>query len=166
MELRGAVPLCHYYLQQWLRPGDRAVDATCGNGRDTLLLARLVGEEGRVWALDIQAEALARTRQRENLQKLLVDPDASVIRILLDNPTVTEKDVLVHDAKRDDPTIAFMLANLSIKPGFPTPIGVFRDVKRPTAEDLTWDMINAAKGKAGDVDVVKFLAGGDTWNIK
>ncbi len=79
---------------------------------------------------------------------------------------VTEKDILVHDVKREDPTIAFMLANLSLKPGFPTPIGVFRDVKRPTAEDLTWDMINAAKSKSGDVDVVKFLAGGDTWNIK
>jgi len=79
---------------------------------------------------------------------------------------VTEKDILVHDVKRDDPTIAFMMANLSLKPGFPTPIGVFRDVKRPTAEDLTWDMINAAKSKKGDVDVTKLLAGNDTWNIK
>jgi 2-oxoglutarate ferredoxin oxidoreductase subunit beta len=79
---------------------------------------------------------------------------------------VTEKDILVHDVKRDDPTIAFMMANLSLKPGFPTPIGVFRDVKRPTAEDLTWDMINAAKSKKGDVDVSKLLAGGDTWTIK
>ncbi len=79
---------------------------------------------------------------------------------------VTEKDVLVHDAKRDDPTIAFMLANLSMKAGFPTPIGVFRDVKRPTAEDLTWEMIEAAKSKKGDVDVSKLLAGGDTWEIK
>jgi 2-oxoglutarate ferredoxin oxidoreductase subunit beta len=79
---------------------------------------------------------------------------------------VTEKDILVHDVKRDDPTVAFMLANLSLKPGFPTPIGVFRDVKRPTAEDLTWDMINAAKTKAGDVDVVKLIAGNDTWTIK
>ncbi len=79
---------------------------------------------------------------------------------------VTEKDILVHDAKRDDPTLAFMLANLSLKPGFPTPIGVFRDVQRPTAEELTWNMINAAKGKKGDVDVAKLLAGADTWNIK
>jgi 2-oxoglutarate ferredoxin oxidoreductase subunit beta len=79
---------------------------------------------------------------------------------------VTEKDILVHDVKREDPTIAFMMANLSLKPGFPTPIGVFRDVKRPTAEDLTWDMINAAKSKKGDVDVTKLLAGGDTWQIK
>jgi 2-oxoglutarate ferredoxin oxidoreductase subunit beta len=79
---------------------------------------------------------------------------------------VTEKDILVHDAKRDDPTLAFMLANLSLKPGFPTPIGIFRDVSRPTAEELTWSMINAAKTKKGDVDVVRLLAGSDTWQIK
>jgi len=79
---------------------------------------------------------------------------------------VSEKDILVHDVKRDDPTMAFMLANLALKPGFPTPIGIFRDVKRPTAEDLTWDMINAAKTKKGDVDVSKLLAGNDTWEIK
>lgn len=44
-------------------PGDTVVDATAGNGRDTLWLARLVGESGRVVALDIQQEALERTAQ-------------------------------------------------------------------------------------------------------
>lgn len=62
-ELRGAVALCHHFLRERLEPGDRAIDATCGNGKDTLLLARLTGPTGRVWAFDIQAEALARTRQ-------------------------------------------------------------------------------------------------------
>lgn len=62
--LRGAVPLCHYFLRQRIRPGDRVVDATCGNGQDTLLLAELVGENGTVWAFDVQEEALARTALR------------------------------------------------------------------------------------------------------
>jgi predicted methyltransferase len=62
-ELRGAVSLCHYLLQQRLKAGDHAIDATCGNGKDTLLLAQLVGPAGRVWAFDIQAEAIARTSQ-------------------------------------------------------------------------------------------------------
>lgn len=62
--IRGAVPLCHHFLRERIRPGDRVVDATCGNGQDTLLLAELVGEEGRVWGFDIQEEALARTRER------------------------------------------------------------------------------------------------------
>lgn len=62
--LRGPVPLVHLLLRQFVRPGDNVVDATCGNGKDTLLLAELVGETGQVWAFDIQPAALDRTRQR------------------------------------------------------------------------------------------------------
>lgn len=54
----------HEALAQTVRAGDRAVDATMGNGHDTLALARLVGPGGRVAAFDIQARALAQTRQR------------------------------------------------------------------------------------------------------
>lgn len=62
-ELRGAVPLSHFFLRYRLKPGDRAVDATSGNGHDTLLLAELVGERGQVWGFDLQEEALERTRR-------------------------------------------------------------------------------------------------------
>lgn len=44
--------------------GDVAIDATAGNGHDTLFLAQLVGETGRVFACDVQEEALARTACR------------------------------------------------------------------------------------------------------
>ena len=60
--LRGAVALSHFFLRERVKAGDTVVDATCGNGHDTLLLARLVGETGKVWAFDVQAEALAGTR--------------------------------------------------------------------------------------------------------
>lgn len=62
--LAGAVPLSHLFLRERVRPGDRAVDATCGNGHDTLLLARLVGATGKVWAFDVQESALAATQER------------------------------------------------------------------------------------------------------
>lgn len=60
--LRGAVALSHFFLRERVQPGDRVVDATCGNGRDTLLLAQLVGPTGRVWAFDVQACALVEAR--------------------------------------------------------------------------------------------------------
>jgi SAM-dependent methyltransferase len=60
--LRGGVVLSHLFLKDRVRPGDRVADATCGNGHDTLFLARLVGESGKVWAFDIQEKALANTR--------------------------------------------------------------------------------------------------------
>ena len=47
-----------------LFPGARAVDATMGNGKDTLWLCGLVGETGRVYAFDVRGEAVARTRER------------------------------------------------------------------------------------------------------
>lgn len=50
--------------------GDVAVDATAGNGHDTLFLARLVGVDGLVFSVDIQQEAIQRLRQKlihENL---------------------------------------------------------------------------------------------------
>ena len=61
--LRGAVTLSHFYLRERVRPGDLVLDATCGNGLDTLLLAELAGEGGRVWAFDLQHRAIAATRE-------------------------------------------------------------------------------------------------------
>lgn len=51
-------------ISEVVLPGDTAVDATCGNGHDTVFLAGLTGKDGRVLALDIQAEAIEKTRQR------------------------------------------------------------------------------------------------------
>ncbi|MSN25255.1 MAG: methyltransferase domain-containing protein [Geobacter sp.] len=62
--LRGPVALTHLLLRNFVRPGDKVVDATCGNGHDTLLLAGLVGPEGRVWGFDIQQQALVETARR------------------------------------------------------------------------------------------------------
>jgi SAM-dependent methyltransferase len=55
----GAVGMSHLFLRRAVSAGDAVVDATCGNGRDTLFLARLVGNGGTVWAFDVQEEALA-----------------------------------------------------------------------------------------------------------
>lgn len=68
--LRGPVPLAHLLLRHFVRPGDRAVDATCGNGNDTLLLAELVGPNGRVWGFDIQQEAVNGTARKLAAQGL------------------------------------------------------------------------------------------------
>jgi predicted methyltransferase len=52
--------LAHAAVRAVLRPGDTAVDATAGNGRDTRFLAELVTRAGRVFGFDVQPEALAR----------------------------------------------------------------------------------------------------------
>ena len=60
--LRSAVALSHFFLGERVKPGDRVADATCGNGHDTLFLARLIEPDGKVWAFDPQEQALANTR--------------------------------------------------------------------------------------------------------
>lgn len=60
----GVLPFAHRLLAAALRPGDAAVDATVGNGHDTLHLARCVGPRGRVVGFDVQERALQQTRQR------------------------------------------------------------------------------------------------------
>ncbi|MDI3328105.1 MAG: class I SAM-dependent methyltransferase [Alicyclobacillaceae bacterium] len=58
------VRMAHACLGPFLRPGDWAVDATVGNGGDTVFLARAVGPTGRVFGFDIQAAALERAERR------------------------------------------------------------------------------------------------------
>lgn len=47
-----------------LKSGDIAVDCTMGNGNDTAFLCHLVGEKGRVYAFDIQEDALKNTTKK------------------------------------------------------------------------------------------------------
>ena len=120
----------------------------------------------------VKADALLRMEQGKPLlfgkdmkRGIRFNPQSAELEVVkVGENGVTEKDVLVHDAKREDPTIAFMLANLSMKPGFPTPIGVFRDVRMPTCEELTWQLIEGTKKKGSDLE--KLLAGRDTWTIE
>ena len=54
-ELKSARYLARDALLQAVNAGDTVVDATMGNGHDTLFLAEQVGPEGHVCAFDIQA---------------------------------------------------------------------------------------------------------------
>lgn len=65
----------------YIRQGDTVIDATCGAGRDTVILARAVGETGKVYALDIQQEATDRTRER------LIEEGLSNVQLICDSFT-------------------------------------------------------------------------------
>ncbi len=54
----------HRLVADRLSTGDCVIDATMGNGNDTLFLSRCVGITGYVYGFDIQAEALEHTRER------------------------------------------------------------------------------------------------------
>lgn len=81
--LGSAVHLVHLLLSEAVRPGGTVVDATAGNGNDTLFLARLVGPGGKVYAIDIQNEALQKTA------------------ILLQKEGILDRVVLLHNSHDD-----------------------------------------------------------------
>jgi predicted methyltransferase len=56
--------LAHLFVRQTIRAGDWVIDATAGNGHDTLLLAKWVEATGRVLAFDVQAAAIDSTRAK------------------------------------------------------------------------------------------------------
>ena len=52
----------HRRLSQVIQPGDICLDATAGNGFDTLFLSQQVGANGRVHSIDVQSDALTITK--------------------------------------------------------------------------------------------------------
>lgn len=72
MKLKRILPFAKQLLESAVHKGAFVVDATIGNGHDTVFLAQLVGENGHVYGFDIQEDAVKNTSDRlreENLQK-------------------------------------------------------------------------------------------------
>ena len=55
--------IAHLFLEKHIKLGDTVIDATCGNGHDTLFLAQLVGDNGIVHAYDIQSQAINNSKE-------------------------------------------------------------------------------------------------------
>lgn len=53
----------HQRLAEIIEPGDLCLDATAGNGFDTLFLAQRAGDAGTVHAMDVQKDALRSTER-------------------------------------------------------------------------------------------------------
>ncbi|MFV9509768.1 class I SAM-dependent methyltransferase [Tepidibacillus sp. LV47] len=68
------LPILQYgkeLIRTRVKKGDIVVDATCGNGFDTVFLAELVGETGKVYGFDIQEQAIIKTKNRLKEKNLL-----------------------------------------------------------------------------------------------
>ncbi|MGO3497343.1 tRNA (mnm(5)s(2)U34)-methyltransferase [Staphylococcus equorum] len=61
MKLERILPFAKMLLQQHITSESIVIDATCGNGNDTLFLAQQV-PHGKVYAMDIQIEAISNTK--------------------------------------------------------------------------------------------------------
>ena len=84
----------------------------------------------------------------------------------VDVADAARESLLVHDARQDDPSYAFALSRLDTTPVAHTPIGVFRQVERPSYDALMAQQVRETQTKQGEGDLAALLAGGDTWTIR
>ena len=127
---------------------DGAFDAVRKNQPNQIRLRH--GEPIRFGADGEKGVALARTGQLE----------------IVDVADVGEENLLVHDAHREDPGLAFMLSRLSHTPTGPTPIGLFRQVSRPVYGTQLQVQIDDAVARRGAGDLAALIAGSDSWEVR
>lgn len=88
MKLDRILPFARLLLEKAISPGDIAIDATAGNGHDTLYLTKLVSEEGHVYAFDVQEQAIQNTKERleehkcDHLATLFLDSHSHLQELL------------------------------------------------------------------------------------
>ena len=96
-----------HIVRAYVEPGDTVIDATCGNGHDTLTLAEMKPE--KLYAFDVQAEAVRATT--ELLEKTGYRESIAEGRIVLRQ--------MGHEEMADvvDPPVKAVVFNLGYLPG-------------------------------------------------
>ncbi|MFD5147996.1 2-oxoacid:ferredoxin oxidoreductase subunit beta [Streptomyces sp. NPDC058401] len=88
--------------------------------------------------------------------------DLEVVTVTPEN----ESRILVHDASSASPTNAFALSRLADPDTLhQTPIGVFRNVRRPVYDTLMAEQLETAVDRSGKGDLGALLSGNDTWTV-
>jgi 2-oxoglutarate ferredoxin oxidoreductase subunit beta len=80
--------------------------------------------------------------------------------------SVPAAELIVHDAHADAPSLAFALSRLDSTDFAHTPIGIFRDVDRPTYDELMATQLAEAAAAHGEGDLAALLSSTDTWTIE
>jgi 2-oxoglutarate ferredoxin oxidoreductase subunit beta len=84
---------------------------------------------------------------------------------LVERADVAADQILIHDAHRDDPSLAFALARLSHDDHSPTPFGVLRDIQRPEYAGAVAGQVMAASERKGPGDLEALLRSNGTWSV-
>jgi 2-oxoglutarate ferredoxin oxidoreductase subunit beta len=85
---------------------------------------------------------------------------------VVESSSVDPGAILVHDETRPDPAIAFALSRLSHGPYGPTPLGIFRNVERPTYDAELNAQVDKAKEQLGEGDLEELIRSHGTWTVE
>ena len=83
----------------------------------------------------------------------------------ISNGKYSINDLLVHDETDSTRLYAMLLAHLDETPGYPTPIGVYRKINKPTYNEGVEQQIENVTAKLGKGDLEKVLFSGNTWEV-
>ena len=78
---------------------------------------------------------------------------------------VTEDDLLFHDEKAPEPSLAFTLSRMR-HPEFPEPVGVLRDIEKPTYDEAVGAQMTRAIETKGGGDLDALFNSGETWVVE
>ena len=84
---------------------------------------------------------------------------------VVDAATAAPGEILTHQPDQQSPLYSQMLASLG-QPDFPTPIGILRQIQRPTYESLIHDQVEASKARRGTGTWKELLHGNSTWTVE
>ncbi len=83
--------------------------------------------------------------------------------VSLEDGSHSKDDLLIHD--EHDETLAFILANMTYNPELPRPMGIFKDIERPTYEEKVVHQIEYHESHAADTSIQHLMNGEDSWDI-
>lgn len=101
---------------------------------------------------------------KNNDKGLVLDAQNLKLKVVELGGEYTEKDVLVHDAKKENPGIHLMLANMRY-PEYPVAFGIIRSVDVPTYDKAVRDQVEEVKSKSKFKCVDDLLRSGTTWEV-
>jgi len=84
----------------------------------------------------------------------------------LNDPNISIDDVIVHSETDDGLVRGFILSHMTDDPGLPTPIGVFRQLSKPTYDEGIVEQIDQVIEENGKGDLNKLLFTANTWEVK
>jgi 2-oxoglutarate ferredoxin oxidoreductase subunit beta len=85
---------------------------------------------------------------------------------IVDSNSVDPSAILIHDETRPNSSIAYALSRLSHGPYGPTPLGIFRNVRRPTYDSEVNRQVAEAREKMGPGDLAKLISSRGTWTVE
>lgn len=119
-----------------LRPGMRVADFGCGSGHFTVLVAKIIGDEGKITAIDVQNAALDSVRAKVKDLKL---QNVETVRADLEVPGATK----LADGTQDLVLLANVLFQSQKKDA------IIREAKRVLKTDAKLVLIEWRKGSGG-----------------